>query len=420
MPTMTRVSAAISAGKAGSTGSAAATPAAPPAAAAAWAAWSMSASAISSADWPGNWACSAAWSRTRSRGAIATTCPASHPVPEPARCRTARVPRPATRAPEAAVLPKALASLRRSCGRSVSLISAATSAARSEMSVVPVSGSAMAYPYPSSPVTHISVPPRPSWTGLVRPDLIRTVRRVPEVRCRPRGGGAQHRGLPRQQRALEAQPLQGIRLGQQRLAFRQVDDHGGGDDEGEQRRLVGQVLEAYHGAAPFGQRVQVLAEGGLDHPHGGLGRRRAGRLPGEDLDLALQVRPGLVEPEQPEPLRADGDDVEPSVVVPLDPAQGGGAADPVERVHAVDAGLASLADRDHAEPARLGPVEQVADELPVPLLEDVQRQQHAGVEHRAEREQRQHLAHNTILRDGPRVQNVRTIFPRIWPLASRR
>ena len=73
IPTRTSVSAAISAGKAGSTGSAAATPAAPPVAAAARDAPSMSASAISSGDLPGNWACSAAWSRTRSRGAIATT-----------------------------------------------------------------------------------------------------------------------------------------------------------------------------------------------------------------------------------------------------------------------------------------------------------------------------------------------------------
>jgi len=200
--------------------------------------------------------------------------------------------------------------------------------------------------------------------------------------------------------------------------LRQVDDHGGGDDKREQFRLVGQFLDPDRGAAPFGQRVQVLAERRLDQPHGGPGRCRVGRLLTEQLDLSLQVRPRLVEPEEPEPLGADRDDIEPAVLVPLHPAHGGGAADLVERAHAVDTGLASLADRDHAEPARLRPVEQVADELPVPLLEDVQRQHHAGVEHRAEREQRQHLAHNAILRDGARVQNVRTIFPRIWPLAS--
>jgi hypothetical protein len=73
IPDLSCVSAAISAGKAGSTGSAEAMPTAPPAAAAARAAPSMSASAISSGDLPGNWAARAARSRTRSRGAIATT-----------------------------------------------------------------------------------------------------------------------------------------------------------------------------------------------------------------------------------------------------------------------------------------------------------------------------------------------------------
>ena len=80
----------------------------------------------------------------------------------------------------------------------------------------------------------------------------------------------------------------------------------------------------------------------------------------------------------------------------LDPAQGGGAADLVQRLNPEDPlrpGLAALADGDHAEAARLGPVEQVPDEPPVPVLEDMQRQEHAGIEHRAEREQRQHLAH---------------------------
>jgi hypothetical protein len=155
IPTRTRVSAATSAGKAGSTGSAAATPAAPPAAADARLAPSISASAISSADRPGNCARSAAESRTRRRGAIAVTCAASQAVPEPTPCRAARalrcaarVPWPATRAPEFAALEKAAISRRRSCGRSASLTSAAASAARSEISLGSVPGSAMPYPYP--------------------------------------------------------------------------------------------------------------------------------------------------------------------------------------------------------------------------------------------------------------------------------
>src|SRR5208282_6756414 len=90
----------------------------------------------------------------------------------------------------------------------------------------------------------------------------------------------------------------------------------------------------------------------------------------------------------------DGEDVEPAVVMSVDPAQGRGATYLVEGVHAVDTGLAALADRDHAELARLRPVKQVPGEPSVPLFEDVQRKEHAGVEHRAEREQRQHLAHD--------------------------
>ena len=120
----------------------------------------MSASAISSADMPRNCACSAVWSRTRSRGAIATTWPSSQPEPEPARRRTTRVPRPAARAPELTALLKALTSLRRSCGWSVSVMSAATSAARREISVASVSGSAMAYSLPlHRPVTHLPLAP---------------------------------------------------------------------------------------------------------------------------------------------------------------------------------------------------------------------------------------------------------------------
>src|SRR4029077_12538791 len=71
----------------------------------------------------------------------------------------------------------------------------------------------------------------------------------------------------------------------------------------------------------------------------------------------------------------------------------------------VQARFAALADRDHAEPPWLRPVLQIADKLPVPVLEDVQGQQKAGEEHRAEREQRQRFAHDPTLlrygRDGP-------------------
>src|ERR1019366_8879820 len=101
----------------------------------------------------------------------------------------------------------------------------------------------------------------------------------------------------------------------------------------------------------------------------------------------------LIQAEQLKPVRADGDDVEPAVLVLVYAAQGGGAADLVQRVHTVDASLAAFTDRDDTEPAGVRPVEQVPNELAVPFLEDVQRQQHARIEHRAERKQRHHLAH---------------------------
>ena len=123
---------------------------------------------------------------------------------------------------------------------------------------------------------------------------------------------------------------------------------------------------------------------------------------GGKLDLALQVGPGVVEPQQPEPLGADRHHLEPAVVVPRDLPQRRGAADLVERRNPVHAGLAALTDRDHAELLRLRALQEVADELPVPLLEDVQRQHKPRVEHGAEREQRHRLAHIATLCRPPR------------------
>jgi len=96
IPTTASVSAAISAGKAGSAGSAAQAPVVPPTVAAARAARSISNCAISSSDWPGNWARSVAWSRIRSRGPIATTCAVSQPMLDV-------TPRPAEPAPRRAL-----------------------------------------------------------------------------------------------------------------------------------------------------------------------------------------------------------------------------------------------------------------------------------------------------------------------------
>ncbi len=184
-------------------------------------------------------------------------------------------------------------------------------------------------------------------------------------------------GLARQQGPLSAQPAHGVGLGQQALAFRQVDDHGGGDKERQQGRFAGQVVDLHDGAAPFGERVHVRVEGHLDGAHQGRRGVRVDGLFGQRLDLTLQVRQALIEGQEPEPAGADGHDVEPPVGVLLYPAQGRGAADLVERLHPLHAGLPALADRDHAEPPGIWPVQQVPDELPVTFLEDVQRQQHA-------------------------------------------
>jgi predicted TIM-barrel fold metal-dependent hydrolase len=207
--------------------------------------------------------------------------------------------------------------------------------------------------------------------------------------------GAQHRGLPHQQRALEPQPLERRRGGEQRLPLGQVDDHRGADHVGEQHRLVRQVGDADHAAAPVGQRVQVGAEARL-HP---ADRERL-RLPGaggglvlERLDLTLEVRPRVVHAQQPEPLGAHGGQVEPAIRMGRDLPDGRHAADLVQRGDAVRADLPALADRDHPKPLRLGLRAQVRDEHPVALLENVQRQAHAREKHRGQREQGQQLAH---------------------------
>jgi len=121
----------------------------------------------------------------------------------------------------------------------------------------------------------------------------------------------------------------------------------------------------------------------------------------QQLDLTLQVGQRVVQGEQPEPLRAHRDQLEPAVLEPVDPAYDCGAAGPVQRTDPsdpVDPGLPALADRDHAELPWFRPPEQVPHQLPVAFLEDMQRQEHAGIQHRAEREQRQRLRHTTTVR----------------------
>ena len=85
MPMSASVSVTSSTGKAGSAGSAAQAPTAAPTAPDARDAPTISASAMSSVFFPWNWARSIAPFRTRSLGAMATTCAVNQPVPVPAR-----------------------------------------------------------------------------------------------------------------------------------------------------------------------------------------------------------------------------------------------------------------------------------------------------------------------------------------------
>src|SRR5262245_43537568 len=69
----------------------------------------------------------------------------------------------------------------------------------------------------------------------------------------------------------------------------------------------------------------------------------------------------VAQSEQPEPLRADSDEIVLSVVMTLDTLQDRSAPCCVEFGHPVDAGFPAVADRDHAKLPRLRPGQQVSD-----------------------------------------------------------
>ncbi len=114
----------------------------------------------------------------------------------------------------------------------------------------------------------------------------------------------------------------------------------------------------------------------------------------EQLDRAGQVRAVVLHRGQPEALTAGAHDVEPAVVVGVGAAQHGGAADLVQRPHAVGAHLPAGPDGHDPEPALvLWQGEQVAHQDAVALLEHVQRQHQPRDEHEPQGEQRQPLGH---------------------------
>jgi len=162
------------------------------------------------------------------------------------------------------------------------------------------------------------------------------------------------------------------------------------------RANPGMSVTVVRPAALVGEGVQVGTEPGLHLPHHHrrrLGRARLGDAVGQQLNLAPQVRQGPVDAGQPEPIGAHGLQVVAAVGLRRDLAHHRDAADLVQRRHAGRADLAAGPDRDHPELSGLRPVKQLGHQRAVPLLEDVQRQAHAGKQHRRQREQRQHLAH---------------------------
>ena len=111
----------------------------------------------------------------------------------------------------------------------------------------------------------------------------------------------------------------------------------------------------------------------------------------EERHLAGEVRPVGLQLVEVEQLRADRHQVEAPVLVGLDLRQLRHAAHLVQRPHPVRPDLAALADADDAEPLRLlGEGQQVAHELPVALLEDVEGQHQPGEQDGAEREEGEH------------------------------
>ena len=231
-----------------------------------------------------------------------------------------------------------------------------------------------------------------------------------------------------QQLCFCAEPRGSIRRLEQPLLVGEVEQHCRRDQVRKQQSIVGQVGSIDRHAASGAEQRQVAREQLGDE---------AGQLPGgagvlpEQLHVGSQVVRRRVHLMNDEPGRADREDVEPAVVVRLDLPELRRTSDRVQRTHTVGSDLATFADRYHAElPTGAGrEVDELADEQPVALLEDVQGQRYAGEEHGAEREQRQPHGHarqgtasRTRLRWPPMLTrvdlrgrsaaDVRTLLPR--------
>jgi hypothetical protein len=213
-----------------------------------------------------------------------------------------------------------------------------------------------------------------------------------------RGPGArepEHADLATEQHTLRRQPVGRGRRLEQGLPVGQPEDHRRRDDVRQQHWFLGDVRDPDGRATALGQQREVFGEGGA-RPGYQRQRRGLADLVGERFHRTPRVGRGRrVGRHQPEPVAADRHHVVPAVVVRGRLAQDRYAA------HLVQFGwhlprLPATTDRDHPELPRLRPVEQVSDQPPVTILEDVQGQDHAGVQHRSQREERQRLGHTQL------------------------
>jgi hypothetical protein len=145
------------------------------------------------------------------------------------------------------------------------------------------------------------------------------------------------------------------------------------------------------------EREPVRREGrpGPVYELGGDGDAGLGQL----VDLADGEEVAALELVQPDPVAADGDDVERAVGMRLGLGELEPDAHPEQRLGAVVTDLVALADRDRPEQPlrRVVDPQQVVHERPVAVLEHVQRHGDAREHHAVQREHRQPVGHTANL-----------------------
>lgn len=198
----------------------------------------------------------------------------------------------------------------------------------------------------------------------------------------------QQRGFDREPPSFDGQPIGRVVLGQEVLPVPALRNHGRAHEIGKEPRVLGQVglLEGHAAQAPE-RRPVVQISLGDELPEGTdvTGRFR------KPLDRGPQIGSLRVEGDHAESRAADRLQVGGAVGSQREVGDDCHAADVVQCLHAVDAHLASAANRNDAKAAFvLRPLEQIRDHRSVALFEDVQGQRCAGEQHRSQRKQRDH------------------------------